>query len=232
MKAYVITIENHKGSNDCADRLIKSGNADRFGSGLWIHKFKATTPTNIHQIFENEGLNPSAFQDKYSIQENAMACFYSHYSLWKKTVEEDEPHMIFEHDAVIVGDIPNIFTLPDKGCISFGKPSYGKYNIPTQIGINPLQSKQYFPGAHAYLVRPHCAKQLIQKAKTHAAPTDLFLTNANFNFLEEYYPWPVEVKDTFTTIQQENGCIAKHNYNKNYRIDTNWDNLNAGQDFK
>ena len=44
-----------------------------------------------------------------------------------------------------------------------------------------------------------------------ARPTDVFLNRNTFPFLEEYFPWPVEAKDSFTTIQSERGCTAKHN---------------------
>jgi len=37
--------------------------------------------------------------------------------------------------------------------------------------------------------------------------------------LQEYWPWPVEAHDSFTTIQNENGCLAKHNYGETYGIE-------------
>ena len=61
------------------------------------------------------------------------------------------------------------------------------------------------------------AKLLIDQAKIDAGPTDTFLHLDRFNFLQEYYPWPVEARDNFTTIQNESGCIAKHNYNEKLR---------------
>ena len=54
---------------------------------------------------------------------------------------------------------------------------------------------------------------------TRGAPTDVFLNIETFPFLEEYYPWPVEVRETFTTIQRKEGCLAKHMYNENYIIE-------------
>ena len=72
----------------------------------------------------------------------------------------------------------------------------------------------------------------MERAVTSSEPTDIFLSNKNFDFLEEYYPWPVHVRDTFTTIQKEKGCVAKHAYNKEFKIDTSWnDQINFGQDF-
>ena len=55
-------------------------------------------------------------------------------------------------------------------------------------------------------------------AKISPGPTDTFLNLDNFPWLQEYYPWIVEAKDNFTTIQNENGCQAKHNYNETYEI--------------
>ena len=62
------------------------------------------------------------------------------------------------------------------------------------------------------------AKILIDQAKTDAGPTDTFLHLDRFKFLQEYYPWPAEARDNFTTIQNVNGCLAKHNYNENYEV--------------
>ena len=66
-----------------------------------------------------------------------------------------------------------------------------------------------------------CACCVLKKAETDAGPTDVFLHLDNFSFLQEYYPWVVEAKDSFTTIQNEKGCRAKHMYHvnpKNYKI--------------
>ena len=51
-----------------------------------------------------------------------------------------------------------------------------------------------------------------------ARPTDVYLNIDTFPFLQEYYPWPVEARDSFTTIQSEMGCKAKHNFNEKYEI--------------
>ena len=86
------------------------------------------------------------------------------------------------------------------------------------LGVGPLTTKKYFPGAHAYMVSPTGARQLVDKSKTHAKPTDIFLNLGNFPWLQEYYPFVAKADDSFTTIQNKNGCTAKHNYNDSYRI--------------
>ena len=213
MKNYVITIGDIIQSQQTARRCIKSGERN----GIHIENFDAVTPrnTNLEERFEVEGLNQEGFVEVYSRLENCMAAFLSHYSLWKKCIEDDETYTVFEHDAYIVQPIPD--TLVFNKVISLGKPSYGKYNIPS-FGVGPLMSKRYFPGAHAYRLTPRGARALVEQAQRHARPTDVFLNTETFPFLQEFYPWPVEVRDSFTTIQSQAGCLAKHGYGETYEI--------------
>ena len=215
--AYVITIMDNPKSVAAARRCIKSG----VGQGIKIEHFHAFTPKdNLTKILEdNEIYNLAEFQSdagKWSRYDRVVAGFLSHLHCWKKCLENNKLTLIFEHDAIITGTFPASMHF-DK-CITLGKPSYGRYNTPTQFGVNPLVHKQYFGGAHGYMISPQGAEQLIAMSKIAAGPTDTFLNLDNFPFLQEYYPWIVEAKDTFTTIQNENGCRAKHNYNELYEI--------------
>lgn len=214
MKSYVITIMSNDKSCTVANRCIES--AKKFG--IICDMWAATTPAdNIRLLFQKEGINPSKFHDRYSRLENSMAAFFSHYSLWKKCIELGEDLIIFEHDAVVVNNIPDFMNFD--GCINLGRPSYGGFNNPRTLGVNPLSSKLYFPGAHAYRINVSGAKRLVEAAKEIAEPTDVYLRLENFPWLQEYFPWPVECRDTFTTIQHSIGCLAKHGYNHNYKIE-------------
>ena len=213
MKHFVITILNNEKSVAAATACQQSGK--RYGMNIEFHP--AYTPDNCHQFLKQNKINHKLFDNsKYSREDNARAAFCSHFSLWKKSAEENQEITVFEHDAVVVAPIPQISYT---GCISLGKPSYGRYNTPPNLGVNKLVSKQYFPGAHAYRIKPNAAKVLIDRARLEAQPTDIFLNVNTFPFLEEYYPWPVEVKETFSTIQKTNGCLAKHMYNNEYVIE-------------
>lgn len=213
MKNYVIAIEDIEKSDKAANRCIKSG--ERYK--MRIDKFNAITPrnTNIIEMAAAEDIALEGFKEEYSRFDNCVAAFLSHYSLWKKCVEDNEVYTIFEHDAVLFNYIPDMAF--DK-VISLGHPSYGRYKTPRILGVNPLVSKRYFPGAHAYRLNPAGAKLLIDQAKIEAKPTDVFLHTETFPFLQEYYPWPVEVRETFTTIQNVAGCWAKHRFDNNYEI--------------
>lgn len=209
MKAFVITMMDLPQSVECAERCIESGKK----VGLKVEMFKATTPKDDpFALFEREGLPDVFFKEITSRQVNCMSAFFSHYSLWKKCIQLNQDVVIFEHDAVLVDKVPEFMNF--QGCISLGAPSYGAWKVPYKLGVVPLTSKNYFPGAHAYRVNPQGARALVAKALESAAPTDLFLSYQSFSWLEEYYPFPAVCKDTFTTIQNEGGCVNKHSKRK------------------
>ena len=86
------------------------------------------------------------------------------------------------------------------------------------LGVDGLIQKQYFGGAHGYMVKPEGASILINEASKSAQPTDIYLGTHNFPWLQEYYPWVCIAADSFTTIQNQTGCGAKHNNNDKYEI--------------
>lgn len=213
-KSYVITIMDNEKSVKSAERLIQSGK--QYGAG--IKMWPATTPKDNPEIMMRERqIDPEGFKEVYSRHENCMAAFLSHYRLWEECAFRNETFTIYEHDAVLVSHPPGDIALQMVGTI--GAPSYGKYNNPLHIGWGPLTQKPYFGGAHAYMVKPKGAWALMEQAQSNASPTDVFLNKTNFPWIQEWYPWVAEVKDTFTTIQKTKGCLAKHNYNDMYEIE-------------
>lgn len=216
MKHYVITIMNNPESVSVANRCIRSGKE----YGIQIQPFKAVTPAdNPKEMLEQKGIETKYFDEVYSRTDNCMAAFLSHHSLWEKSVAINEEITIFEHDAVVTSQIPE--SIYYETIINLGYPSYGKYNTQQHEGVYPLFSKKYLPGAHAYRVNPRGAEALIHLAKTHAGPTDVFININSIPSVREIYPWPVVADDSFSTIQQTQGCLAKHSYRKNpndYRL--------------
>ena len=211
MRSFVIYVPIPE-SEKAASRCISSGK--KFD--LNIELFKGFTPEDYPiALAEELGIPLHNFHEKYSRYLNCLSAFLSHRRLWEWCAHNNEEVLIFEHDAVVTDFIPDV---PYRGVLSYGHPSYGKWVTPPTLGVNKLVSKQYLPGAHAYRVKPEAAKKLLETAKEHAGPTDVYLRNQLFDFIEEYYPWPVVVKETFSTIQQEAGCLAKHGYNEEYRL--------------
>lgn len=214
MKSFVIAIEDNHLSQQAADRCIAS--AKRYG--ITVEKWPAITPRHpeFKKMVADCGLQEHMFESGHSKKENAMACFLSHMSLWKYSVEHKVDVMILEHDAVFIGRVPALFGFHK--VVTLGQPSYGNYITPATLGTSPLVQADYFKGAHSYIVRPSGASELIEKVSDYSRPTDIYLNVLNFPWLEEYYPWPVKVDDSFSTIQMQRGCVAKHNYSKGIEL--------------
>ena len=211
MKSFVITIMDIPESVKAAKRCIAS--MPEFN----VQMFKAVTPKdNPEKMMKQKGIDNSWFlgldQGKFSRMQRCQAAFLSHHTLWEWCANNNEEVQIFEHDAVRVGNLP--MHIEHRGTITIGQPSYGQYHIPRHIGVQRLMHKNYFGGAHAYRMKPKAARSIIAHAREYACATDVFLTNEFFPWLEEFYPWPVIAKDSFSTIQNEGGCAAKHGYNK------------------
>lgn len=216
MKSYVITIMDMPESVQAAERCIAS--MPEFN----VQKFRAITPKdNPEELARRSGIDLSWFMQldggKFSRMRRCVAAFMSHYTLWKMCADGNEEFQIFEHDAVRVGNLP--MHIQHSGTLTIGAPSYGTFETPTKFGVQKLMHKRYFGGAHAYRMKPEAAQTIVAYASEYAAATDVYLSSDFFPWLEEYYPWPVIVKDSFSTIQKEGGCVAKHGYNKGtYKI--------------
>lgn len=220
IKARVITIYCNEQSEDAADRAVKS--AKGIGGIDDAEKVYGYTPADHPlEIARNLGIDVNKFREKYSDWQACVAAFLSHRKVWQQCARDDCLYVVLEHDAVFVSAL----NLGDfkSGCMNIAKPSYGTFETPQRIGLNIFQSKKggYFGGAHGYVIDPYTAQHLIDMAPQYGKPTDLYLNRFDFPFITEYYPWCVEARDSFTTIQKKTGCIAKHNWGDDYEILTN-----------
>lgn len=205
---------NSKLSVASAKRCIDS--AKKFNIDVDIQK--AIVPSdNPYKIMEDEGINSKNFKNNiYSKTEPSMCCFLSHRLIWQN-VKEDT--LVLEHDSIVVSPIPKINI---NKIVNVGKPSYGSFLHPNSKtkGLYKLFSKVggYLPGTHGYIVSPEGAKSLVEKSYDFAEPADIYMNNKRFPEIEEYFPWFVEADDSFSFVQKKQGCLAKHNYNDNFKI--------------
>lgn len=215
-EAFVITIMDLKKSVKAADRCIKS--ASMFN--MKVEKFAALTPKdNPEAQFKVRNIPTENFEEVYSRRVNCMATFLSHFSLWERCLQSGKRTVIFEHDAIVTGDVPVFANF--QHFMTFSKPSYGEFNTPAMLGVNPLTQKRYFGGAHGYVITPKGAWILTQAAQRVARPTDIFLNKENLPSIQEYYPWVCEARDSFSTIQNVAGIQMKHGlktHGQNYEL--------------
>jgi len=213
MKGFVVTILDHEGSVECAQRCIESGAQHGWEIDIW----PATTAKEARDFLASEGIPIGEWKTKWSVTDAVLGNFCSQYRLWKYIGRLDGPRAIFEHDAVIDAPFPDV---EFERILQIGKPSFGSYGVAPEPGVHPLFSKSQgiFPGAHAYVLTPNAALTLTWDAHILGAqPVDRFFNLQDMPWLQELYPWIAHVEETFSTIQRRAGCIAKHQFNKRYR---------------
>lgn len=106
-----------------------------------------------------------------------IGCFYSHYNLWKKCAELDEPIMIFEDDVKFFRKWEPI-EWDDVLVLSLGKSSF--LDNPWQRYLeNPTGHPQpvtwrsfSMPGASGYAIKPKAAKSLVKFYSKFFYPAD------------------------------------------------------------
>jgi GR25 family glycosyltransferase involved in LPS biosynthesis len=117
-----------------------------------------------------------------------VGCFYSHYSLWEKCVELNEPIMIFEDDVKFYRGW-NPIEFSGVLILSLGKSSFltepNKTYLENPTGIpRPLPWKNFsMPGASGYALTPDAALGLIKFYKPYWYPAD----NAINQFITPMY---------------------------------------------
>lgn len=228
MKSFVITLKNNQYSEQCAERCIKS--AKQYS--IVVEKFYGVDKNNAHNVMAQYDLQWTwannntqkticpisglqQFPYKAADLRSKIGCSMSHYLLWKKCVELQEPILILEHDAVFLRSLPQDINF--KGICQINDPlgatRKGLYwsNIMKKrggCGVFPktkiLEPGENIPdglaGNSAYMIKPHAAQELIDAYKKYGVwMNDAIMCIKLFPYLEEYYPFITKVQQTQST---------------------------------
>jgi|688.fasta_scaffold421378_2 hypothetical protein len=160
-QAYIIYVPNNSVSQTLADRCLKSCQDINYPASLWAG-FDGTgadliIPDNIRRQSWYRWLKVT---DHYqSLAE--VACSLSHISLWVKCMEQDQPLVILEHDAVMIKpylehEIYNGIVYLGSQDNMRGQPIQGI--MPGFSAIN--ENWNFINRAHAYSIDPAAARKL------------------------------------------------------------------------
>lgn len=195
MKSFVIYNPNDSLSRRLVEESIES-----------CHKYDIY-PERFSGIFGNEA---NQLKNDYKLQNSIhspdlklgdIGCFLSHFLLWNKCVEIDEPILILEHDITMIREMPdnilNEFSelLNLDLCGSLRK-QYNEYiecmKKEGKVKVRRLFEKNQIPqeltwksaktyhvaGAHAYIIKPNGAQKLISSAKKNGIlPADVHINS-------------------------------------------------------
>ncbi len=228
MKAFVITLKGNVYSETKANECIASAN--KFG--LMVERVYGVDKENAEAVAAENGLKWSWAKDN---KENdicpitglhqfpytaadiraKIGCSMSHFLLWKKCVELDEPILILEHDAVFLRALPDI---EFKGICQINDPlgatrkgawwhnemiKRGGEGVFEKTWIT-TPNERHIPdglaGNSAYMIKPWAAQELVIKFyELGIWPNDATINKQVFPYLEEYYPFITKVNQTQST---------------------------------
>jgi GR25 family glycosyltransferase involved in LPS biosynthesis len=160
---YPYSIKNRELNDDDLKNLLKPEYYINFKKK---HHFK---------IYERQEIGE---KDKGKLSRpGVIGCFYSHYNLWDKCVELNEPIMIFEDDVKFFRKYEPV-DFQDVLILSLGKNSF--YDEPFKTYLeNPsgtpksVEWKNFsMPGASGYAITPAAAKTLIKFYRPYWYPAD------------------------------------------------------------
>lgn len=187
MKSYVIYLPQYKASCEMADHALAS--SVKHG---WSVELFAGVDGQQHSL-ANFGLRANRQDAKCrTMLERAgvQGCLLSHWQLWKKCIELDQPIGIFEHDVEFVAPCPNV-----------------EFEHVLKLeGFDRKKSRpggEWYEGARAYCITPAGAWRLLDWIDQHGClPADVQIAHDIVDIHLYYQP----------AVQQ-----AKYAYGKDYK---------------
>lgn len=187
-KAFVIAIKDHPISEqqllDCKASAIQFGwNVETYW-GVSGHTLTGRNWTNI-------GVIPLVLNSSINLP-GQQGCFFSHWNLWNKCIEIDEPIIILEHDAVIQDKWSGV------------ESDYVVTKLHDHYKKDKLKCNSYTgvwtPSSHAYHITPISAKKIINFARSVGAlPVDVMLGRKVVHVRHLGTPELVSRQNTYST---------------------------------
>jgi glycosyl transferase, family 25 len=179
MKAFIIHLSRIPASLNTASKVKES--LDEFG--IENELFEGSYGNEVKKLFEDTGRTCHSHSFKganfrYSEEEKLglsapgiMGCFYSHFRLWQKCVELNEPIMVFEDDVLFTRTYHPV-EFDDVLITVFGNrnKSAKYYHYLTDPAGEPRAEGYWqasMPGTVGYAIKPHAAKKLVDYYNEH-----------------------------------------------------------------
>lgn len=222
MKAFVITLLGNEYSERKARRCVET--AESIG-GIAVSQVEAVRAESAVWLMERRGLKwtwakgntaedvcpiTGLKQRPYGRLQPKIGCAMSHYMLWRRCVQESEPFMILEHDAVFerkfeTFEFRSICQINDpagatpKGLWWHARMRERGPGVYDKTRIFPDDVPDGLAGNSAYVIHPHAASDLVATAhRIGLWPNDALMCRQLFD-LQELYPWVTHVEQEVST---------------------------------
>ena len=168
MKSYIIRLAENEFSCRIAGQCVEQ--AAKFG--LAVDIFDGMTGDQADVLFHSDGVQKYPGKLKKNTA-GVRGCAASHYMLWKKCVQDNEPYLILEQDAYMIRSLPDLvpyFSDVCKldSCNPFAQEYQQQidqvqgdgiqdYNLDWGFKRHSAPYGGYFRGAWAYIIKPPAA---------------------------------------------------------------------------
>ena len=174
---YIITIEGNEKSQELAKRCKES--CEEVGQPLveYAAAFDGTKDGIVKVPNYYKGAPWLKWIKLHTdvLSPTQIAVYYSHFALWCRCLEMDQPIVILEHDAVMVKSFPAMpvyNSIVYLGSSEQYKDGNGVYNIPPH-GTAESGRNRFICRAHAYAIDSAIAKNLISHTIKYGITTSL-----------------------------------------------------------
>jgi glycosyl transferase family 25 len=183
MKSFIIHLSKIESSLSTALNLKQQ--LENFN--MPVELFEGTYGTDAIKMMEEEGrvLHPFGIKGEIDpllpsatkmASPGVKGCFYSHYRLWQKCTELNEPIIIWEDDIVLKRSYIPV-DWKDVLIVALGHPAKSeKYKHFLESPEGEARADSYFqssmPGCCGYAIKPHAAKKLLSVYKKTYLPAD------------------------------------------------------------
>lgn len=183
MKSFIIHLSKIESSSTTALNLKRQ--LEDFG--MPVELFEGTYGNDAVQMMEEEGrtlhtlgikghIDPNDLKINKMMTPGVKGCFYSHFRLWQKCVELNEPIIIFEDDIVLSRPYMPI-DWEDVLVLALGhqqkSPRY-MHLLTNPAGEPRVEEykQSSMPGCCGYAIKPRAAKKLLKIYKNTFLPAD------------------------------------------------------------
>jgi hypothetical protein len=160
--AYIISLKDNKISQDLTERCAKS--CEKVGQPYKIfYGFDGNTGIVVppEELKDQSWLNWLRLHD-CTLTPTQIGCVFSHFALWTKCLEIDQPIIILEHDSIMLERFPLHPVFNSVIYLGSREQYHGSPVYPTPPhGSDNKGLYRFICRAHAYSIDPAVAKNLI-----------------------------------------------------------------------
>ena len=160
--AYIITIQNHKISEDQAIACAESCDSVGQKHQTWWAFDGTSGAIQVPENLKSQNWLKWIKVVDHHLSVTEVACALSHISLWAHCIEVDQPIIVLEHDAIMVQAYqthPYYNAIAYLGSLEQKKGTMPVTPIPPHGTLNP--NYHMICRAHAYALDPAMANQLL-----------------------------------------------------------------------